>query len=178
MDKEMDVTQFYAIAAGSCIALVFMVRTLIRLRWLLKPGDGLLRKHLLYPLLLRRHRLLGPWSRAQVALQVIYLAANIFCICFKVSTASGAATRAGHLSLINMVPAYFGLHLSFICTLLGVSLPTYRRFHASTGTVSVLLGLLHTVINAVRKPVIGTRDSKQVFELIVNHYILYRSTLG
>ena len=85
--------------------------------------------------------------------------------------ASEAATRAGYLSLINMVPAYFGLHLSFVCTLLGVSLPTYRPFHASTGTMSVLLGLLHAVINAIGKPVLGTKESKQVFELIVSQHI-------
>ena len=176
--NKTDVTQFYAIAAGGCIALLFIVRTLTRLRWLLKPGDALLRKHFLYPLLLRRHRLLGPWTRARVAFQVIYLAANVFCTCFKVSTASEAATRAGHLSLINMVPAYFGLHLSFVCTLLGVSLPTYRLFHASTGTMSVLLGLLHAVINAIGKPVLGTKESKQVFELIVSQHIPDRFPLS
>ena len=31
--------------------------------------------------------------------------------------------------------AYFGFHLSFICDLLGVSLATYRLFHAFTGTI-------------------------------------------
>ena len=84
--NKTDVTQFYAIAAGGCIALLFIVRTLTRLRWLRKPGDALLRKHFLYPLLLRRHRLLGPWTLAWVAFQVVYLAANVFCTCFKVST--------------------------------------------------------------------------------------------
>lgn len=33
-----------------------------------------------------------------------------------------------------------------------VSLTTYRLFHASTGTMSVLLGLLHVLIHAARKP--------------------------
>ena len=171
-------TQLYAIVTGGCIALLFLVRTLIRLCWLFKPSNILLRKHILYPFLLRRHRLLGPWTRAQVAYQVIYLAANIFCTCFKVSTASDAATRAGFLSLINMVPAYFGLHLSFICTLLGVSLPSYQVFHRSIGTISVLLSLLHTVINAVGRPLLGIKESKQVFELTVSQCIPNKSILS
>lgn len=33
----MDVTQFYAIVAGGCIALLFIVHTLIRLSWLSNP---------------------------------------------------------------------------------------------------------------------------------------------
>jgi len=104
-----------------------------------------------------------------VAFQLIYLAANVFCACFKVSTATDTATRAGHLSLINMLPTYFGFHLSFVCTLLGVSLPTYRLFHASTGTMSILFGVLHAAINAAVKPSLGTSGSGQVFRLIVGH---------
>ncbi len=165
----MDVTQFYAIAAGGCIILLFIIHSLIRLSRFIKLCDTLLRKHLVYPLLLRRHRLLGPWTRAQVVFQLIYLGGNVFCTCFKVSTASEAATRAGNLSLINMMPAYFGFHLSFICDLLGVSLPLYRLFHASTGTMSVLLGLLHVIIHTAGKPSLSRSGSGPLFELIVGH---------
>ena len=171
LPKDMDVTQFYAIAAGGCIALLFIIHTLNQLSWLIKPCDALLRKHFLYPLLLRRNRFLGPWTRAQVAFELTYFAANVFCTCFKVSTGSDVATRAGHLSLINMVPAYFGFHLSFVCTLLGVSLPRYRLFHASTGTMSIILGVIHAIINAIGKPNFGTRGSGQVFKLIVGCYL-------
>ena len=58
--KEMDVTQFDAIAAGGCIALLFIVRTLIRFSWLSEPSNALLRKYFLYPFLLRGHRLFRP----------------------------------------------------------------------------------------------------------------------
>ena len=168
--EKMDVTQCYAIAAGGCIALLFIVNTLVRLSWLLKPCIALLRKYFQYPLL-RRHRLLGPWTRAQVAFELIYFAANAFCTCFKVSTAGDVATRAGHLSLINMVPAYLGFHLSFVCTLLGVSLSTYRLFHASTGTMSIILGVLHAVISAIGKTSLSTKGSEQIFKMIVSCHV-------
>lgn len=166
-------TQFYAIAAGGCIALSLFIHTLIRLTWLCKPCGALVRKYFLHPLLLRRHRLLGPWTRAQVAFALIYFAANAFCTCFRVSTASDVATRAGHLSLINMVPAYFGFHLSFVCTLLGISLPRYRIFHASTGTMSIILGVIHAIIDAASKPSLGTRGSGQAFKLIVGYFLTH-----
>lgn len=167
----MNVTQFYAIAAGGCIILLFIIHSLIRLSLFLKLCDTLLRKHLLYSLLLRRHRLLGPWTRAQVAFQLIYLGGNVFCTCFKVSTASEAATRAGNLSLINMMPTYFGFHLSFICDLLDVSLLMYRLFHASTGIMSVFLDMLHVIIHTADKSSLSMSGSEQLFELIVGHYV-------
>ena len=168
----MDVTQYYAIAAGGCIALLFIVQTLIRISWLFIPCIALLRKFFLCPLLLRRHRLLGPWTRAQVAIELIYLAVNALCACFRVSTASNVATRARYLSLINMMPTYFEFHLSFVCTLLGISLPTYRLFHASTGTMSVILNVLHAVISAAAKPSLGWKRSEQVFQMIVSCCVL------
>jgi len=108
-----------------------------------------------------------------VAFALIYFAANAFYICFRVSTASDVATRAGYLSLINIVPAYFGFHLSFICTLLGVSLPRYRLFYASTGTMSIILGVLYAIIDAAGKPSLGTRGSGQAFKLIISCFLAH-----
>jgi len=85
-----------------------------------------------------------------------------------VSTAKEANVRAGHLSLINMIPAYFGFHLSFICDMLGVSLATWRLFNTSTGTMSVLLGLLHVLIHAAGKPNVKAGESWQMYGLIVS----------
>ncbi len=104
-----------------------------------------------------------------MAVQLIYLGGNVFCTCFKVSTADEAATRAGNLSLINMMPTYFGFHLSFIYDLLGVSLLMYRLFHALTGIMSVLLDLLHVIIHTVDKLSLSMSGSGQLFELIVSH---------
>ena len=167
----MDAIQYYAIAAGGCITLLFVVCTLTRLSWLFIPFMILLRKCFLYPLLLRRHRFLGPSTCAQMVFELIYFAVNAFCAFFKVSTMSDVATRAGHLSLINMVPAYFGFHLSFVCTLPGVSLLRYRLFHASTGTMSIMLDVLHAIISTAAKPRLSTRGLRQVFKLIVSYCV-------
>lgn len=80
---------------------------------------------------------------AQVLLQLVYLAVNAFCCCFKVLNALEASIRAARLSLLNLIPAYFGPHFSFICNFSGVSLHSYRVFHGSTATMPLLLGLVH-----------------------------------
>ena len=98
----------------------------------------LIQKDFLFLTLVGRHRFFGLWAFAQVSFQLVYLVTNILYASFKVSTAKEASVRAGHLSLIKMMSAYFGFHLSSICDMLSVSLATYQLFHASTGTMSVL----------------------------------------
>ena len=44
------------------------------------------------------------------------------------------------------------LDLSFIYGVLGASLVTYYLFHASTATMSVVIGLLHVLTHAYGKP--------------------------
>lgn len=166
--EKMNVTQCYAIAAGGCIALLFIVNTLVRLSWLWKPCIALLRKHFQYSLLLRRHRFLKSWTHVQMTFELIYFAVNAFCICFKISTASDVITRAKHLSLINMMSTYLEFHLSFVCILFDVSLFTYRLFHASTRTMSIILDVLHAVISAVDKTSLSTKKSEQIFKIIVD----------
>ncbi len=128
----MDVPLTYAIAAGGSIVLLLFIHSATHLTRFLRPCRTLIRKYFLLLTLVGRHRFFGPWTFAQVSLQLVYLVANIFSASFRVSTAKEASVRAGHISLINMMPAYFGFHLSFICDMLGVSLATYRLFHAST----------------------------------------------
>lgn len=77
-----------------------------------------------------------------------------------------------------MVPTYLGFHLSFVCTLLDVSLFTYRLFHASTGTMSIILGLLHAVISAVGKPTLGMKGSGLIFKMIVGCCVPNESDSG
>ena len=143
----MDITQIYAFTAGAIFGLVLMIRAASSFLRFFRPYSVLLVKHLLYPRVLRRHRFLGPWTRAHMFLHLLYLGVNIFCSTFEVSTVKELGNRTGTLSLINMIPAYFGYHLSFVSDMLGLSILNYRRMHASSGAMSVFLGLFHAVVN-------------------------------
>ncbi|KAH6706214.1 hypothetical protein BKA61DRAFT_436840, partial [Leptodontidium sp. MPI-SDFR-AT-0119] len=96
-------------------------------------------KHLTYPYLLHRHQSLGPWSRAQVLVQLIYMTANVSCLSFEnvfglrfgFLNITKAGLRAGTMSLVNMIPLFAGPHLSFLAGYLGASLITVQRVHRS-----------------------------------------------
>lgn len=143
----MDITQIYAITAGAIFSLMLIIRAASSFLRFFRPYSVLLMKHLLYPRALRRHRFLGPWTRAHVFLQLLYLTVNIFCSTFGVSTIKELRNRTGAVSLINMLPAYFGYHLSSVSDMLGLSIINYRRIRASTGAMSIFLGLFHAVVN-------------------------------
>lgn len=142
----MNVPQVYAIAAGGVFVLLLIINSISAVQQILHAFAIVVAKHLTYPFLVRRRRLLGPWSRADVLLQVIYLTINIFCLTFRVSSAKEVGARAGTLAIINMAPLFFGFHLSFLADILGISLSDFRRIHRMMGWMSLLLGLVHALV--------------------------------
>ena len=164
----MDITQIYVITTGVVFGLCLMVRAALTFVRYFRPYNVLLMKHLLHRLALRRHRFFGPWTRAQVFFHLFYVATSIFCSTFRVSTVIEAATRAGTLSLVNMMPSYFGHHLSSVSDILGLLLLVYRRIHALTGAMSVFLGLFHAVVNVTNTTSLSLFSaSGQLFGFIV-----------
>ena len=125
----MDVVQTYAIAAGCGLFCLLLFRTRHLIESLLETVDLKTSQFLIYPQLIRRHRYLGPWSRAGVLARLSYIAVNMFCVGFNASSLRVASVRAADLALINLIPAFASLHLSFPADLLGLTLKTYRRFH-------------------------------------------------
>lgn len=150
---------------------LLLVNTAAYLGSRLQPCYPLVQRHFLLPALLKRHALVGPWTRAQTTATLFYLAANVFCCTYR-ATANDIGSRAGNLALINIIASYFGFHFSFLCNILNTSLSTYRNFHASTARTSFLLGLVHIVSTTVRSS-FDIRNSQDLSGLIVG----YRSTI-
>ena len=143
----MEIPQLYAIAAGGIFAIIITLRFVLYVgRVITAYASVFLLQHVQYPYFLNRHQFLGPWTRYSVALQVIYWIATFFCAFFRASNLADAGMRAGTLSLINMIPLYSGLHLSFIADLLGLSVRTYASLHGSLGVMVGALALLHIIL--------------------------------
>lgn len=161
----IDATHVYA----SLVGVTFIVCVLLsRLRASSNLIRRLMRQHLLYPYLIRRHRLLGPWTRAAVLVQCCFVLANAFCISFKVSSIRDASQRAARLALLNLVPAYGGTHLSFLADTCGVSLHTIQVIHRSAGAMSVPLLAFHiATILALRTP-FSLHVAENMWALIVS----------
>ena len=164
---EMEITQVYAVVVGG-IASAFL---LLALMSSLAPFWAYIRlqmtKHLVYPYILNRHALIGPWSAADVLLQVVYLTVNLFCISFRVANISQAGLRAGTLSLINLCPLFSGPHLDFVADLLGLSLKGYRRVHRSAAFVAFALAIFHVLVVAATKSSTFRVESLHPFVIIV-----------
>ncbi len=165
---NMETTQAYAVAAGGIIILFFLANALPYFTRLIKFVLSFTSQHLTYPYFLSRHRLFGPWTRADVLIHLIYVTANVFCLSFRASTVSQAGLRAGILSLINAVPLFAGPHLSFLADVLGVSVITYRHFHRSAGLMSFCLVLFHVLVAVVGRGSFSISTSKPLFGVIVS----------
>ncbi len=164
----MNVPQVYAIAAGGVFVLLLIIKSVSAVQQFLRALAILVAKHLTYPFLVRRRRLLGPWSRADVLLQVMYLTINIFCLTFRVSSVKEVGARAGILVMINMAPLFFGFHLSFLADILGISLSNFRRIHRMMGWMSLLLGLVHALVVVHGDPSFLRDMPKNLYAVIVS----------
>lgn len=149
----MDITQAYALTAGCGLFCLLLFRTRHLMKSLLKTVDLRTSQFLIYPQLIRRHRYFGPWSWAGVLAPACYIAVNLFCVGFKFSSLRVASLRAADLALINLMPAFASLHLSFPADVLGLTLKAYRRFHRVLGAMSCCLLAFHVfTILASRTP--------------------------
>jgi len=164
----MEITRIYAIVIGGILVLFVFTNWFRYISQFIRYLLFFMSKHLAYTYLLRRHRFLGPWTRAEVLIQAIYMTTNLFCLFFRVSKLSQASLRAGKLSLINMIPLLAGPHLSFLADILGVSVTSYRSVHRSGGLVSFTLGLCHVIMTAIGGGASNLISDQHLFELIVS----------
>jgi hypothetical protein len=164
----MEISEAYAIAIGGSFVLLFLLNSLPYITGLAEYLLMLTSKHLTYPYLLSRHRLLGPWSRAGFGLQLIYIVANILCLSFQTASLSGVGLRAGSLSLINMIPLFAGPHLSYLADLLGLTLRTFRCIHRSAGLMSFSLAIVHVSIAFASRPSFDLNVAGNLFAVIVS----------
>lgn len=143
----MDVSQIYAIVAGSLFAVLTTVNFCIHLWTSLQTYTVWILGHIVYPFFLRRHRLVGPWSLRGFILRNVYLLANIFCSVYQTQSIMEAGKRTGILSLINLMPLFFGPHLDFLADFMGVSLHNLRTAHGSAAVMSVVLSAAHAIFS-------------------------------
>jgi hypothetical protein len=152
----MNPIQIYAVAAGGTFSLLVLVHLVPYLIPFCTRVSFYASKHLTYPYLLHRHQILGPWTRAGVAIQLAYLALNVFCVAvsdlswhdLRASTFAEAGDRAGTLTLVNMTPLFAGFHHAFLADLLGLSLKSIRGIHRSAGWMACGLLFLHAMAAA------------------------------
>ena len=78
----MKTTLIYAIAAGGILVALIVTKCLRFMPQAFRALELTVCKYLIYPFALRRHRLFGPWTPADILLQLLYISVNAFSIGF------------------------------------------------------------------------------------------------
>ncbi|KAE8130661.1 hypothetical protein BDV38DRAFT_289436 [Aspergillus pseudotamarii] len=141
----MDPLAIYAITAGGIFAVLFLVRALSLLASCGHLFSLVVSQHLTLPFVIRRHRFLGPWTRAGVFIHLSYAAINVFLVSFRITSLTGAGRRAGELALVNLVFPLSTIHLAYLADLLGIKWNSCRKIHRATGWIAVALLSFHIV---------------------------------
>lgn len=164
----MDIAKVYAVVLGASFGLILLINSLPLIACLVRYLTPRISKHLIYRHILHRHRLLGPWSRAGVLMQLIYIAGNICCLKFWNTTSSQAGLQAGTLAIINAIPLFAGPHLGTLADLLGVSLSTFRQIHRSAGVMAVMHAVFHVLVIVASPPSFTLHLPQNLFAVIVS----------
>ncbi|PGG98896.1 hypothetical protein GX51_06543 [Blastomyces parvus] len=163
----MDIVTIYSAVAGGVLVTLTLIRIICSLKSRINTISMLISKHLTYPCLIKRHRLFGPWTRANVLLYIVYGVVTIFFIAFRVPSASEAARRAGTLSLVNMGVTFIATHLSFLADGLGISLKICRRLHRATGWTAGVLLTSHIILHTpIQRAELSFRNHNNLFGFI------------
>lgn len=141
----MEVPAIYAIAAGGIFLALFLIQTRHVLVDWTESFSVLLSRHLTLPVLVRRHRILGPWTRASVLVHVSYIAVNIALVFLHAESLVDSGRRAGELALINMIFPLSAIDLGFLAGRLGVTWRTSRKVHRATGWTAIFLLSFHII---------------------------------
>ena len=171
----MDVIKVYSIVAGGVFGVLVVLHWILRVFQIIQTLSIWAFRHFVYPFLLMRRRFIGPWTRAGFLLRVLYVSLNVFCGSFRVTSLAQAGIRVGTLSLLNMVPLFFGLHLGFIADLLGLSLKDFSSIHGASAVMSTTLGVLHVILNGFSRQESNFHGRKQIYGLIVSTFEQYRT---
>lgn len=163
----MDITQIYAIAAGGFFAIFLFFNFLPYTARFREKASVVMSKHLTYPYLIDRHRILSPWTRADILIKLIYITVNLFCLGFRTSTISEASLRAGTLSLINITPLFTGPHLGFLANIFGFPLHKYQRLHRSAGLISFTCIIFHVLVVLANGTSFPLSVSEHLYGLII-----------
>lgn len=156
----MDLTQWYAVALGGLVALLFIShRILLMIRIALSYAASCLLKRKYHPQVHRYVRSSGKATLFDVGLIVAFVVGNLICLTLEVKdivslvNVATLVKRSGVICTINLVPLALGEHMNMVASWCGLSLGVYARMHEWLGLVAIVEGLVHTTAGAAsQKP--------------------------
>lgn len=163
----MEPVPIYSLAAGGIFLICLLYCTSAHIsRWIQDRTLFYLLKYLVYPVIIRRTSLSNPFSRWHAALMIVYWSGTAICNLVGIRSVHQAASRAGALAALHLVPLLCTNRPAFVADLLGISVQTYMRLHTSFGFMALLQTLIHTVI-VVTHTTFNVKETLQFYGLLV-----------
>ncbi|KAJ0100705.1 hypothetical protein J7T55_002168, partial [Diaporthe amygdali] len=129
----MDFTAWYAVALGSCVAVII--------------GAKVTQQTLKLEFLGYRHvdRYLGvSGSKVRSALILLtLLIGNILGLTLYVHDPADFIKRSGLLSIVNIAPLMLGGHINLVADRCGISLASYATAHRWLGRICIIESIIH-----------------------------------
>jgi len=121
---------------------------------------------------LDRYLILNLYIRFSVVVYILYWTVTIFCILYKISTASEISICVENLFLINIISLYTAVYLSIFADTLRISLSNLRYIYNSVKLITETLATVYVGLSAT----IETKElidlSIQIFGLTIS-FLLY-----
>jgi hypothetical protein len=139
-----DPSHWYGLGLAFAIAAWVLVRALRRLcRFLAGVITYFCLRYLVYPILLSGFGYRLSWMDGIIL--VTFIGVNAFCIAFQTATVKDWSSRAGMVSMMNLVPLLTGTRFSLAADALGVSLRRQASLHKWLGLIATCEAVAHTV---------------------------------
>jgi hypothetical protein len=143
----MDLLLIYFIIVCGVVLLPLLIRLSTAVGEVLERHMlTLILKHLIYPFLYRRMRLLQPVTRFHFSVLLVYVAATLFFNFWRVTTAAEASSRAGLISTANFVPLLFSSRMSIAADLSGLNVRTVASAHTVFGLCASIQAAVHAIL--------------------------------
>jgi hypothetical protein len=137
----------YSCVVGA-LAVAFALQRLVA-SFLYHPLVLFFLKHLAYPIIIRRHKYIGPISPLRLLLQGVHGSASVISTVYGSRSVTASIKATGLVSVVHLFPLFLGNHLGTAADVLGLSLRTYRLAHGWIGLTSIVFAIPHIVLGTM-----------------------------
>ncbi|KAE8372668.1 hypothetical protein BDV26DRAFT_301603 [Aspergillus bertholletiae] len=168
----MEDVFYYIVSVGGAISFCLILRLVPYLARLGESISWFYRRYLTNVNIISRHRLIGPFSWADLGFSIIYISLNIIFVFYPNGPNLVKGRRCGILALSNMVTLYASPGVSVLADLLGIRLRTWRRLHRAAGLMICALTGFHIIFNLTGTQPILLRERGIIYGIIASASIL------
>ena len=147
----MDLYSAFATGFLGALCAILLISIVIRASRRAVPHvSRWLTRHIVMSRVFKRRHTINP-TRAQITCIIAHWGITAFYNIFRVQNISQASTRAGQLGLLHVIPLLSPMQIVFSSHALDISLVNAEYTHITLGSMAVIQGGLHCILNYVQQ---------------------------